>query len=571
MSHGTVCVCSALDYWEQAATARLSALDNHLATFDPRTPSTVLLRPVDEEISALKKVLSSLFVRRTRLSLVSHIPPELLARIFSFIASNEPPMVDSRQKLGWIKVSHVCSWWRRVALDTPLLWATINLDLGPQWALSMVERARRVPLVVQHTQIRTVKDSNMVIDFLSSHLPVITKLKLVVPNNALAEVMVKALSEPILSSEYAPSTRSGTVDRKAMLSDALVNYNIPCLQAVTIVGCRVPWSSSIWHNMAHLKISITPEQWMQFLHRAWLPSEDEFFDMLASMCHLESLSISNYFPRSFSMSASGGMRQPALAFNHLSNLELRGQYEHCVVVLGNIRFRATAVVSLDCRGGYDDYLDEVLVSMLERHSGKTRKALPLRTLRIIKRYERLTIEGWTISDIPKLNLGSKSHRMTPTLSFSVHTMANRVESLHCSVLRALHIQHVSFLGFALVDDVHEEQHEILNWLETVQNLQFVTLQDTAFHVFCARLGAEQTGIRDGGILFPKLEQVTFEQRASEPGIQQGKQILDNLKRRNASQAPLRRLRLNLKDDHRTRQWVGELGEIVPFKVTWRDP
>ena len=564
-------LCSAFDYWTQASTARFSALDTYLASFGRGcSTSTDFLRPVDEEISALKKVLSSLSVRRNRLSPVSRLPPEILARTFSFIASDELPGFDSRLRLGWIKVSHVCSRWRHVALDNSVLWATIAFDLGPQWVLSMVERARQVPLVVKHTHIKNVKDSDTVIDFLSSHLPIITDLELVVLNDALAEVMEEALSVPIPSLEHAPSTQSGTVDRKVIPRDALAHFNTPRLRAVTFIGCKVPWSSPIWHNMSHLKISVTPKQWNEFSDSAWLPSKDEFFNVLASMCHLESLSICNYFYQSPGGSASDGMRQPALELNQLSHLALEGLWAHCVVVLGSIRFPPTAVISLVCRESNHDFVNEVLVPMLERHSGKTEEAPPLLTLNIIKLHGRLTIEGWTTSDLSKIKLGSRSRQMTPTLSLSLHPIVSyrSEEGLHCTVLRALHIQAVSFLQFALAElDDREEHRDIFDLLESAQKLKIVTLQDHAFHLFCARLGAGRT--RDGGILFPKLQQIVYKQLFSRSGIRHGEQILEWLKRRKGSQAPLRRLKLYVKDDESTRQWADKVGKIVPLELRWK--
>ncbi|ETW77490.1 hypothetical protein HETIRDRAFT_105391 [Heterobasidion irregulare TC 32-1] len=178
--------------------------------------------------------------------------------------------------------------------------------------------------------------------------------------------------------------------------------------------------------------------------------------------------------------------------------------------------------------------------MLERHSGKTEEAPPLRTLNIIKLHGRLTIEGWTTSDLSKIKLSSRSRRMAPTLSISLHPTA------------------VAFMQFALAEpDDREEHRDIFDLLESAHKLKIVSLQDHAFHLFCARLGAGRTGARDGGILFPELQQMAYKQLFSRSGIRHGEQILEWLKRRKGSRALLKRLKLYVKDNESTRQWANE--------------
>jgi len=72
--------------------------------------------------------------------LISHLPEEVLVKIFSCVRSLSFPSTD------WISVSHVCRYWRAVALDAHASWAG---DIGPlnvPFVSMCVERAGDVPL-----------------------------------------------------------------------------------------------------------------------------------------------------------------------------------------------------------------------------------------------------------------------------------------------------------------------------------------------------------------------------------------------------------------------------------------
>ncbi|CAE6455675.1 unnamed protein product [Rhizoctonia solani] len=69
---------------------------------------------------------------------INSLPPEILARIFCLVASVRPCFIerDRRGNFSQIKyplypdaLSHVSSFWRRVAIGTPSLWAHIDITL----------------------------------------------------------------------------------------------------------------------------------------------------------------------------------------------------------------------------------------------------------------------------------------------------------------------------------------------------------------------------------------------------------------------------------------------------------
>jgi hypothetical protein len=112
-----------------------------------RDPSAraVVISAIDKEIDGQPKEvdeqhLRSLLTRRNSLVPISLLPPEVLARVFHFLVVEE-------QNPGWITATHVCRFWRQVALDDSSLWATItDTPTNTDWIPEMLARARNAPL-----------------------------------------------------------------------------------------------------------------------------------------------------------------------------------------------------------------------------------------------------------------------------------------------------------------------------------------------------------------------------------------------------------------------------------------
>src|ERR1700730_4144150 len=103
-----------------------------------------LRQAIDDEIKSLEASLRALKSRRNALVPISHLPPEILAAIFSFLS----PSVWNRgiDLLEWLSVTHVCHRWRDIALTHPRLWSHINFTrLTPAGMAGMLARARMTP------------------------------------------------------------------------------------------------------------------------------------------------------------------------------------------------------------------------------------------------------------------------------------------------------------------------------------------------------------------------------------------------------------------------------------------
>ncbi|KAH9857699.1 hypothetical protein C2E23DRAFT_288006 [Lenzites betulinus] len=78
---------------------------------------------------------------------VNRLPPEILSEVFSYVHD------ESDNITHVVKISHVCVWWREIALDTPRLWTTFTLD-HPDVVTACLERSGAMSLKLSLTKPR---------------------------------------------------------------------------------------------------------------------------------------------------------------------------------------------------------------------------------------------------------------------------------------------------------------------------------------------------------------------------------------------------------------------------------
>ena len=137
------------------AFTRLESRFNHFRTVihdpDARIASIYAIdKEIDEQLKAVnvaKQFLHTQLARLKALTPISVLPPEVLARVFHFLVF-EDPACSREQNLGRIRATHVCRFWRQVALDDSSLWATIfsGFSANPELISEMLARSRSAPL-----------------------------------------------------------------------------------------------------------------------------------------------------------------------------------------------------------------------------------------------------------------------------------------------------------------------------------------------------------------------------------------------------------------------------------------
>ncbi|ETW77498.1 hypothetical protein HETIRDRAFT_421621 [Heterobasidion irregulare TC 32-1] len=563
----------ALEFWTQAKNVRISALNNLLAS-SGSISTTSLFKQIDGKIAALREALSSLREWRNRLPPVSRLPPELLVSIFSLLAADEAPTVRYRISLGWIVVSHVCSHWRRVALDSPVLWANINFDLSSWWIQTMLDRAKQGPLVIRAIRIRYAEDAESVLGVLSSHMSQRRELGLRQPLGGVDTInpVVKFLTSPAPSLEWVKfvvETKKNVHIPNNMFGDYALS-----LRVVTLVGCTIPWISPIMRNLSHLTIALTQWQYQQ-VEENYLPSKDDFFDMLANMHHLETLDIEEYFPRyTPDTGVYSRMRQPGIELLDLSSLILRGSWAPCIAVLGSIQIPETSMVHFTCRNHTREGFVDLLLPMLEKHSGKTGKALPLRTLSI-----SVGSLGGSVVVIGRNFSDQKDHfRCKPSILLDLDHLDPNSLSL---VANALYIRKLEALWISLRTQDPELYIPIIQVLEKAENWDQVSFHDDALPLFCAMLASTSNSAGDEARMhidkcfFPNLRSLVLGHETEQPfcggSLIYQDQLVAALQKRNDLKAHLEELELQLPRNEASKKWVEQLEQlegIVSVKVFW---
>ncbi|KAF5325384.1 hypothetical protein D9619_010022 [Psilocybe cf. subviscida] len=97
---------------------------------------------IDKEIADLTARIRLLKTRRNVLARVSQLPDEILQHIFLILRD-----LHSRYSNQWQSVTHICRYWRRVAIGLPSLWTRLY-DPPHDFGRLMLKRSQNAPLEV---------------------------------------------------------------------------------------------------------------------------------------------------------------------------------------------------------------------------------------------------------------------------------------------------------------------------------------------------------------------------------------------------------------------------------------
>jgi hypothetical protein len=109
------------------------------------------LKDAEDKIEAMERQLLLLKQRRNSFVPVCCLPPELLARVFSFVQHEDDPTDDpdfafDRRANDWPRVMSVCTRFRAVAVQTPMLWNVHDFTRPVStWRQLCLARAAGIP------------------------------------------------------------------------------------------------------------------------------------------------------------------------------------------------------------------------------------------------------------------------------------------------------------------------------------------------------------------------------------------------------------------------------------------
>ncbi|VDB94126.1 unnamed protein product [Peniophora sp. CBMAI 1063] len=303
----------------QAQTPGDAWLSFTRSRFNADSPNGVAHRDLsdklDSEFTAMERAMVEARRLRNRTRPACYAPPEVLSLLFEEVKAIWDPYVPDlgeplRYESGWITLTHVCSLWRKVALDTPALWARHSncFDLSPQYIPDILFRSRMVPLDIELDWERAGGNEidKILPIWLSS--PVVQRIRRLTLTHFEREEFDTACS--LLPSTltnlrelHVWSSLSGG-DSGRQLPAAL--YELPNVTHLTLVDCYIPWEAPIFsHNLTHLHLLSTPASTAPFYRVAR--------DLFSRMTSLQTLELNTEVP-SPDLTTPSSIRQREINF-----------------------------------------------------------------------------------------------------------------------------------------------------------------------------------------------------------------------------------------------------------------
>ncbi|KAF5316803.1 hypothetical protein D9619_006192 [Psilocybe cf. subviscida] len=215
---------------------------------------------------------------------ISKLPVEVLLEIFDLVIEDSDLMMEWYQE-----VTHVCRYWRQLAINTPRLWTDIPADSdynNPYWTHTALERSK--PALLNINLHSTRWETNVAV---FKHIARITSLAL---NNCAEELNNMAFILSVVGDDARELTY-------------LTLYNTTLTEGQQV---KLPASFSATTKLEHLDLRYVDIDWKSPLLLAqdltWLtlhnvpiksaPSWDELMDALARMPRLAVLDLKQALP-----------------------------------------------------------------------------------------------------------------------------------------------------------------------------------------------------------------------------------------------------------------------------------
>ncbi|KJA15237.1 hypothetical protein HYPSUDRAFT_48554 [Hypholoma sublateritium FD-334 SS-4] len=293
-------------------------------------------RLIDKAIEEHLAAVQVLRYQRNCLASISQLPPEILSRIFSW--AKFPLRTYSWQPhnpLAWIKITHVSTHWRSVAMNTPMLWDDPPPENGP-WVVEMLKRSKAVGLTVS-TDLST-RESRKAAGLMAILRQDGARLQHLALTNMTFECwkVLKSLpvSAPRLEILSLSSRLPGRGPDNIHIPKTVLN-NADSLRQLELSGCNVHWHCFPLSNITHLKL--------RNIACTARPTWTQFIDALAKMSKLESLDIESILDPTVNFTASDTSSGP-IYFSLLQRLTVESPTTEVEMFFERVAFPPSAVV-----------------------------------------------------------------------------------------------------------------------------------------------------------------------------------------------------------------------------------
>lgn len=322
-----------------APPSSLPDTDIGVSAFNSTTVVEAAYKQIKGEIQLLEAGIRVWKTRYNTLSIIARLPPEILSTIFKCIAAASQQWIASyNYRTRWINVTHVCSYWRRVALEDPSLWTNIPFS-HPRWAKEMLERSKGASLTIV-ADLYAKNSSHMeLVRSALTRISRIQKLSLTQNSNEnLLETTLWGLVEPAprLESLKVSFNDINSVHRLPL---RIFSGEAPRLRELDLRDCALTWDAPFLRGLTSLKMSSIPLKAR--------PSMSHILAALRNMPNLSTLVLRNILPES-SLDAATGKLSPGLVARlpQLTHLCIESDVPEGAFLLDHLIYPLTVSITL---------------------------------------------------------------------------------------------------------------------------------------------------------------------------------------------------------------------------------
>ncbi|TFK29656.1 hypothetical protein FA15DRAFT_663811 [Coprinopsis marcescibilis] len=300
---------------------------------------------IDARITALEEEICALKTQRNELSPICQLPPEVLSRIFIHFELQTSLRFHCPANRSWYQITHICRYWRSVALHCPQLWSNICV-VSTFWTELFLSRSKQAPLLLEiGFQVPFAMEPRI-------HEILVTQM------SRLSSLLVSGTTDMLKMRLHhlpssAPSLHTLSIENsgfnETMTLPELFVEGTPQLKELRLYRCYIDWSSPLLQGLSKLNISVNDDVFYPSTHPP-PPSPDVFLQALRNMTTLTHLTLQMDFPDINSKPLSNS----SIALHHLEELDLAGSITGVVGFLSHITLPASAHIRLVCSTTLED-------------------------------------------------------------------------------------------------------------------------------------------------------------------------------------------------------------------------
>lgn len=381
---------------------------------------------------------------------IASLPPEVLTSIFIQVKAIDEIENWDKKQLEWIKITHVCKYWREVGIRTRCLWTNIPM-YSEEWAVEMLQRSKDMSITVTVDLARSSVPypSAAALQKMYENFPRMQELNVIKATHQEAAPFLN-LTLPTDLPLRLHTVRFGGDTIRYDHSDILCfkdstffpNLNLSSLRRLSLLDCHLDWkaSSGFLRNLTHIRV-ISDHK-----HDLLDKGVEPFLNVLRGMPFLESLDF-EYFagPHRVSEVHPLPVHFEKVALNHLKILRLGVQMRQLDLILDGLDVPPDALMKLYCYETSASF--SLFPGVLSSYASHLVKAgTPIRSFELSNYCEKeFRITAWTtVIPLESLNVVDIPPIME-TIFCLDQSVDHTTEMIYQHALKSLNLDHLESL------------------------------------------------------------------------------------------------------------------------------